>query len=98
MKIKPLFDYVLVKAFEKETSTKSGIILLATNNDKTTIKGEILEIGSGRINENGTTIPLQVKKGNKIIFSEYLTTNLTFDEKKYFIIRESDILAIIDTT
>lgn len=93
--IKPLADRVLVKRIEEEEVKKGGIIIPDTAKEKPQ-KGEVIAIGPGRIDENGKRIPMEVKAGDKILFSKYAGTEVKIDEEEYLIMREDDILAIIE--
>ncbi len=94
MAIQPLGDRVLVKPLEKEEKTKGGIVLPDTAKEKPQ-EGKVVAVGSGRVLENGKTIPLEVKKGDKILFGKYSGTEVKVEEEEYIIMREEDILAII---
>ncbi len=95
MKIKPLNDRVLVKRLEEETKTKGGIIIPDTAKEKPA-KGEIIAVGDGKLNDDGTRTPLQVKKGDKVLFAKYAGTEIKIDDDEYLIMREDDILGIIE--
>jgi chaperonin GroES len=89
---KPLGDRVIVKPQEPEQKTKSGIVLPDSAQEKPQ-SGEVIEVGPGRINDDGKAIPLSVKKGDIVIFSKYGGTEIKVDGEDYLIVRESDILA-----
>ena len=91
--LKPLGDRVVVEPIEKEETTASGIVLPDTAKEKPQ-EGKVIAVGSGRI-ENGQRIPLEVKEGDRIIFSKYAGTEVKCEEKELLIMRESDILAIL---
>lgn len=91
--LKPLGDRVVVEPIEKEETTASGIVLPDTAKEKPQ-EGKVIAVGSGRI-ENGQRIPLEVKEGDRIIFSKYAGTEVKYEEKELLIMRESDILAIL---
>jgi chaperonin GroES len=93
MNIKPLGDRIVIKVLEKEEKTKGGIVLPDTAKEKPQ-KGEVLAVGSGEIIE-GKKVPLEVKVGDKIIFSKYSGTEIKIDDEEYLILRQSDVLAII---
>ncbi len=95
MKIKPLSDRVVVKPIEKEEMTKSGIVLPDTAKEKPQ-EGEIVAIGEGRILENGQKLAMNVKVGDRVIYSKYAGTEIKRDEQEYLIVSEKDILAIIE--
>lgn len=94
MKIKPLFDRVVLEPMENESETKSGILLPMASQEKSQI-GLVVAVGSGQ-NAEGKEIGMQVKEGDKVLFGKYTGTEITVDEKKYVVVRQPDILAIID--
>ncbi|HHV17777.1 MAG TPA: co-chaperone GroES [Thermoanaerobacterales bacterium] len=94
MNIKPLGDRIVIKVLEKEEKTKGGIVLPDTAKEKPQ-KGEVLAVGSGEIIE-GKKVPLEVKVGDEIIFSKYAGTEVKLDDEEYLIIRQSDVLAILE--
>nr|WP_205828672.1 MULTISPECIES: co-chaperone GroES [Brevibacillus] len=91
--LKPLGDRVVLEPISKEETTASGIVLPDTAKEKPQ-EGRIVAVGSGRI-ENGERIALEVKEGDKVIFSKYAGTEVKLDNKEYLVLRESDILAVI---
>lgn len=93
--IKPLNDRVLIKMIEAEETTKSGIILSAGSQEKPQI-AEVVEVGPGEVDENGKRIPMQVKKGDKVITSKYSGNEVKYEGVDYIIVRQSDILAIVE--
>lgn len=93
MKIQPLGDRVLVKPLETGEKTKGGIVLPDTAKEKPQ-EGKVVAVGKGRVLENGKTIPLEVKKGNKILFSKYSGAEVKVAGEELLIMREEDILAI----
>lgn len=93
MKLKPLGDRVVVKPSESEEKTKSGIVLPDTAKEKPQ-EGKVVAVGSGRL-EEGKRIPLEVKVGDKIIYSKYGGTEVKIDDEEHLILSESDILAIV---
>lgn len=98
-KIKPLHNNVLIEPLSEEergAKTKSGIIIPDTVDKEKPDHGRIVEVGPGKRDENGKIIPMSVKKGQKVIFSKYSPDEIKVGEKKYFIISEDNILAIID--
>lgn len=94
MKVKPLHDRVIVKRVEEEAKTKGGIIIPDTAKEKP-IEGLVVAVGNGKILENGKTQPLEVKKGDKILFGKYAGTDIKIDGEEHLIMREDDIIAII---
>jgi len=93
VKLVPLGDRVVVKPIEQEEKTKGGIVLPDTAKEKPQ-EGEVLAVGSGRLLENGQRVPLEVKVGDRVVFSKYGGTEIKLDGETYIILRESDILAI----
>jgi len=93
--LKPLSDHVVVKPLEKEEKTAGGILLPDTVGKEKPEKGEIIAVGPGRILENGILAPMSVKVGDKIIFTKYAPNEVKIDNVEYLVLRESDILAII---
>ncbi len=95
MKIRPLHDRILVKRLEEEEKTKGGIIIPDTAKEKPQ-EGKVIAVGNGKIGEDGNVTPLDVKKGDKILFSKYAGTEVNFDGEEHIIIREDDVLGIIE--
>jgi chaperonin GroES len=93
MKIKPLADRVVVKAIE-EMEMKKGSIIIPDTAKERPMQGEVVEVGPGK-NEEGKTIAMEVKKGDKVLYGKYSGTEVTIDGTEYLIMRESDILAVI---
>ena len=93
--IKPLNDRVLIKMVEAEETTKSGIILTSSVQEKPQI-AEVVEIGPGGKDENGIKVEMQVKKGDKVITSKYSGTEVRYEGVDYIIVRQSDILAVVE--
>jgi chaperonin GroES len=94
MTVKPLADRVLVKRLEEEQQTKGGIIVPDTAKEKPQ-QGKIIEVGPGRVTEDGKRLKLEVKKGDKILFGKYAGTEISVGDEEYLILREDDILAVI---
>ena len=95
MKLKPLQDRVLVKRVEEEERTKGGIIIPDTAKEKP-IQGEVIAVGPGKVNDEGKEIKLSVKKGDRILFNKYAGTEIKVDGDELLVMREDDILAIIE--
>lgn len=93
--IKPLGDRVLIKACEKEETTKFGIVLPDTAKEKPQ-EGKVIAVGSGKMLDNGQKISLEVKVGDKVIFSKYAGTEVKCDGEEYMILSERDVLAIFE--
>jgi chaperonin GroES len=94
MKFRPLGDRVLIKRVAEEEKTKGGIIIPDTAKEKPQ-EGKILSVGPGKRDDAGKLIPLDVKKGDKILFSKYGGTEITVDGDKLLIMREDDILGVV---
>ncbi len=92
--IKPLGDRVVIKVLEKEQKTLSGIVLPDTAKEKPQ-EGEIVAVGTGKVLDNGQRVAVEVKAGDKVIFSKYAGTEVKIDGQDYLILSERDILAII---
>jgi chaperonin GroES len=95
MKIRPLQDRVMVKRLEEEQKTAGGIIIPDTAKEKPQ-KGEIVAAGPGKRNEDGKVQPLDVKKGDKVLFSKYAGTEIKVEGEELLIMREDDIMGVIE--
>jgi chaperonin GroES len=95
MKIRPLFDRVLVQRNDEPTKTKSGLFLPETAKEKP-IEGTVIAAGNGKVTEDGKVRPLAVKAGDKIVFGKYAGTEVKVDGQGRLILREDDILGIVD--
>jgi chaperonin GroES len=95
MKIRPLHDRVIVQRIEEEEKTKGGIIIPDTAKEKPQ-EGKVIAVGAGKILENGTKVPLDVKVGNKILFGKYSGTEIKIEGEEYLMMREDDILGVIE--
>ena len=94
MNFKPLHDRVLVKRVQSDEKTAGGIIIPDTAQEKP-MEGKVLEVGSGARDENGKLVPLDVKKGDKILFGKWSGTEVKMSGEEYLIMKESDIMGII---
>ncbi|MEQ9171386.1 MAG: co-chaperone GroES [Rhodospirillales bacterium] len=94
MKFRPLHDRVLVKRIEQDEKTKGGIIIPDTAKEKP-MEGKIIAVGSGARNEDGSITPLDVKKGDKVLFGKWSGTEVTIDGDELIIMKESDLLGVI---
>lgn len=95
MKIRPLQDRVIVKRLAEEEKTKGGIIIPDTAKEKP-MEGKVIAVGKGKVKDDGDVIKLDVKVGDKILFSKYAGTEVKIDGEDYLIMREDDILGIIE--
>lgn len=95
MKIKPLHDRVIVKRIAEEEKTKGGIIIPDTAKEKPS-EGKIVAVGNGKILDDGKRQPLEVKKGDKVLFGKYAGTEIKIDGEEHLIMREDDIIAIVE--
>lgn len=95
VKIKPLQDRVLVKRVEAEEKTESGIIIPDTAKEKPQ-RGEVIAVGPGKLLENGNKLTPTVKPGDKILFSKYAGTEIEINNEEYLIMREDDILGVLE--
>lgn len=94
MKMRPLQDRVIVERVEEEEKTVGGIIIPDTAKEKPQ-EGTIIAVGKGKVLDNGTKIELDVKVGDKILFSKYAATDIKIDGVEYLIMREDDILGVV---
>lgn len=95
MKIKPLGDKILVEILEAEEKTKGGIILPDTAKEEKS-EGKVIAVGPGKVLESGKVQPLEVKRGDKVIFGKYSGDEIVIDGKKHKIIKESEVLAVYE--
>lgn len=96
MQFKPLANHIFIEPIEEEKTSKSGIVLPDTAEKERPVKGRVLAVGPGKLNERGETIPMSVKVGDIVLFKKYGPDEFEFDEKKYLVGDEDDILAIIE--
>ena len=94
MAIQPIGDRVLIKAMEAEDKTKGGIVLPDTAKEKPQ-EGKVIAVGKGKLMEDGSIKPLEVKVGDKILYGKFSGTEVVYKDEEYLIVREDDILAII---
>ena len=95
MKIRPLQDRVIVRRLEEEEKTKGGIIIPDTAKEKPQ-EGKVIAVGKGKVTEDGKVIPLDVKVGDKILFGKYSGTEIKIGGEEHLIMREEDILGVIE--
>jgi chaperonin GroES len=95
MKIRPLHDRIIVKRMEEQEVKKGGIIIPDSAKEKPQ-EGKVIAVGNGKIAEDGKRIPLDVKAGDKILFGKYSGSEVKVEDEEYLILREEDVLAIIE--
>ena len=95
MKIRPLHDRLLVERLEEKEVKKGGIIIPDTAKEKPQ-EAEVIAVGNGKVTDEGKKIPLDVKAGDKILFGKYSGSEVKIDDKEYLIMREDDVLAILE--
>jgi chaperonin GroES len=95
MKIRPLQDRVIVKRIEEEEKTKGGIIIPDTAKEKPQ-EGKVIAVGKGKVNDDGKLTPLDVKVGDKILFGKYSGSEIKLNGEEHLIMREDDILGIVE--
>ncbi|WP_027718055.1 co-chaperone GroES [Desulfovirgula thermocuniculi] len=95
MRIRPLGERVVVKPLPQEEKTKGGIVLPETAKEKPQ-EGEVVAVGPGRLLDNGTRVPIDLKVGDRVLFSKYAGNEVKIDDEEYLIMREADILGVIE--
>ena len=95
MKIRPLHDRLLVERLEEKEVKKGGIIIPDTAKEKPQ-EGKVVAVGNGKVTDEGKKVPLDVKAGDKILFGKYSGSEVKIDDKEYLIMREDDVLAILE--
>ncbi len=96
MLIRPVYDLIIVKRVEQQRQTASGIVIPDTATEKPE-QGEVTAVGSGRLMQDGTVRPLQVKTGDRVLFGKYAGQTVKLDGEEYLVMREEDVLGIIET-
>jgi len=95
MKIRPLYDRIVVKRIEETQQMQGGLYIPDSAKEKPQ-EGKVIAVGTGKVNEDGKKIPLDVKAGDKILFGKYSGSEVKLDDEEYLILREEDVLAIIE--
>lgn len=95
MNITPLGERIVIKVLESEEKTKSGIFIPDTAKEKPQM-GKVMAVGSGRLLENGQKVALDVKVGDRVLFAKYAGTEVKLDGEEYMVLKESDVLAIVN--
>ncbi len=96
MNIKPLSDHILIEPVSKEEKTKSGILLPQTAEKERPEQGKVIAVGPGKMLSSGKRIPLEIKKGQTVLFTKYGPSEIKVGDKDYLIAKQDDILAILD--
>jgi chaperonin GroES len=97
MNIRPLYDRIVVKRIEEQETTRNGIVIPDSAKEKPQ-EGEVMAIGHGKRIEDGTLVPLDVKAGDRILFGKYSGSEITLKGTEYIIMREDDVLGVLDST
>jgi len=97
MNVRPLHDRILIKRIEEKESVKGGIIIPDTAKEKPQ-EAEVVAVGNGKKTEEGKVIPLDVKKGDRILFGKYSGTEIKIEDEEYLIIREEEVLGVLEAT
>lgn len=95
MRVRPLYDRILVQRMQEEERTKGGIIIPDTAKEKS-VEGKVVAVGKGKLNEKGELTQLEVKPGDRVMFGKYAGTEIQIEGEDYLIMREDDLLAIIE--
>ena len=95
MKLRPLQDRILVKRVKEEEKTKGGIIIPDTAKEKPA-EGKVTAVGNGKLDDDGKRVPLEIKKGDRILFGKYSGTEVNVEGEEYLIMREDDVLGVIE--
>jgi chaperonin GroES len=96
MNLKPLSNHIFLEAVEEEKTTKSGIVIPDTADKEKPVKGKVLAVGPGKLNDKGERIPMSVKPGDTVLFKKYGPDEIEVDGKKYLVGDEDDVLAILE--
>lgn len=95
MKIRPMHDRIVVERLEEQEVKKGGIIIPDTAKEKPQ-EGRVVAVGNGRLTDDGKRLPLDVKVGDRVLFGKYAGSEVRLDDKEYLILREDDVLAVLD--
>ena len=96
MNIKPLSDHILIEPVKEEEKTKSGILLPETAEKERPEQGKVIAVGPGKQTSSGKVIPMEVKAGDKVLFTKYGPNEIKVEDKEYLIAKQEDILAILE--
>ena len=95
MKIRPLYDRILIKRLESKETKKGGLIIPDTAKEKP-MEAEVVAVGKGKVNEEGKQFPLVVRKGDRILIGKYAGTEIKIDDEEHLILREEEVLAVVE--
>lgn len=93
--LKPLGNRVLLEVVEEEATTPSGIVLPDSAKEKSYL-GTVVAVGTGKLLDSGERVPIEVKVGDKVLYEKYAGSEITYDDKEYFVVKDSDIVAIVE--
>lgn len=96
LKLRPLADRIIIQPVEEEAKTKGGVILPDTMTKEKPMRGKVVAVGKGRVDEGGKKVPLELKINDEVIYSKYAGTEVKIDETEYLILKEDDVLAILN--
>ena len=96
MKLKPLRDHMILEAMKEDEKTKGGIVLPDSASKERPEQGKVVAVGPGRLNLKGQRVPMELKKGDVVLFSKYGPNEVKVDDKEYLVAKEEDILAILE--
>jgi len=96
MKLIPQNDYILVEPIKQEKVTKGGIYIPDTASEERPMRGKVIAVGPGKMNDKGERMPISVKVGDEVIFKKYAPDEIKIDDKEYYFIKDDDILAVIE--
>jgi len=96
MNIKPISDHILIEPIKEEEKTKTGILLPDSAEKEKPEQGKVIAVGPGKKDESGKAVPLEVKSGDRVLFTKYGPTEIKVEDKDYLIAKEEDILAILE--
>lgn len=89
-------DYLLIEPIKEDEVTKGGIVIPETAREERPVKGKVIAVGPGKLNDKGERIPLNIKEGQTVIFKKYAPDEIKIDDKEYYFVREDDILAVVE--
>jgi len=97
MQVKPMNDYILIEPIKEDEVTKGGIVIPETAREERAVKGKVIAVGPGKLNDKGERIPLTIKEGQTVIFKKYAPDEIKIDDQEYYFVREDDILAVVES-